>query len=153
MLIARRTTEARTTRTSISLPSEKVNSATHAGTTFIQIAVGQHGSKYYWIIPLVTPIRLKQRFQLVPTSLPSSTFKPHATIRYLRLPVMTDQVPDLPSSRSSRRISKQEAPKSEEVAIQDLPFPQYSLLRDGKEGAFLSQMTGQEAANKVYKGW
>jgi hypothetical protein len=34
-----------------------------------------------------------------------------------------------------------------------LPYPEFSVLEDGKEGEFLPQIGGDAGADRVYRGW
>jgi hypothetical protein len=34
-----------------------------------------------------------------------------------------------------------------------LPYPEFSVLKDGKEGEFLPQIGGDAGAERVYRGW
>jgi hypothetical protein len=34
-----------------------------------------------------------------------------------------------------------------------LPYPEFSVLKDGKEGKFLPQIGGDAGAERVYRGW
>lgn len=34
-----------------------------------------------------------------------------------------------------------------------LPYPEFSVLEDGKEGKFLPQIGGDTGAERVYRGW